>query len=95
VGVDEDRSGLEKTGGIDLIPVVPNYVLYAAIIEIALLLLTTVLLVQPKFLMDLQSVRIRKIAFSGGMALLGVTFCWSFILGSLLTVFRFHLRLLF
>lgn len=66
----------------------PKQVVFALIIETALILLTLLLLTQPKLMFGTQSARIRSMANAGGMILLCLTFIWSVIFGCVLAINR-------
>lgn len=60
--------------------------LFALMIETSLVMLTTILLIQPKFVFDGQSNKIRDTARVGGMFLLCITFCWSVVVGCVMAL---------
>ena len=63
------------------------------LIEMMLVVVTTLLLAQPKVLFKTPSESIRKVANWGGMVLLCATFCWSVIVGISLTMNGFILTI--
>ena len=71
----------------------PKPLLFVMLIEIALVLLTTLLLIQPKGIFRAISGRTQTIAHWGGMFLLGLTFCWSIVFGVILSMNEITFRL--
>jgi hypothetical protein len=66
----------------------PEKVMFALVIEAALITLTSMLLTQPSFLFRSNpSERLRLSATFGGMLMLCVTFVWSVIFGCVLVLF--------
>jgi integral membrane sensor domain MASE1 len=60
-------------------------ILMVLLIELAFIVVTVVFLIQPKVLFKSESSRLRSIANWGGMILLCLTFCWSVIVGIVLS----------
>ena len=71
----------------------PAQIQIALAIEGLLLMGTCILLLQPIFVFNKSSQRARSVATWGGVALLCVTFCWSFLLGSILALNEITLRI--
>lgn len=71
----------------------PKQVIFALVVESALILLTSVLLVRPSLIFKNQTSKVSQLAHTGGMVLLCVTFCWSVIVGCLLTLNSIVIRL--
>ncbi len=70
----------------------PNTVIFVLSVEGALILLTTLLLAQPRLLFHSSQGRTHVWARWGGIALLVLTFCWSVIAGIVLSINGFSLR---
>lgn len=71
----------------------PRQVLFALFIEATLIALTTLLLTQPRPFFALDSARSKSVATTGGFVLLCLTFCWSVIVGCILTLNGFTFKL--
>lgn len=67
-------------------------VVLVSMIEVALITLTTLLLIQPKSMFPSPSPTFKSIANWCGMFLLCVTFCWSVVVGIILSLNDFILR---
>ncbi len=70
-----------------------KHVLIAMVVESALIALTTTLLAQPEMVFHGASARFRAFAKASGTIFLCLTFCWSFILGCVLSLTRMAFRL--
>jgi hypothetical protein len=64
----------------------PTHLAGAIRIEVALIVLSSVFLVQPEMLFRGRSDRMRAVVSWAGFLALCVTFCWSVIFGCLLTL---------
>lgn len=64
----------------------PNSVMVAFSLESVLILVTTLALTQPKFFFRANSPRLQSLVNWVGMFLLCVTFCWSVVLGIVLSM---------
>jgi hypothetical protein len=71
----------------------PKQVIFALVVEAALILLTSLLLVQPRLIFTNQNTKISQLTQIGGGLFLCVTFCWSVVLGCLLTLNSIVIRL--
>lgn len=65
----------------------PKQVLFTFLIETVLILATTLLLAQPEMVFSGQAKRVRSLAKAGGLILLCLTFCWSVVLGAVITLY--------
>ena len=59
---------------------------YAKLVEVILIVVTSTLLSQPRLLFPAGAARLRIAATWSGWMLLCLTFCWSVILGIVLTL---------
>ena len=64
----------------------PGRISIILLIEMILVVSTTILLAQPKFLFRASSDTVKSVAQWGGMLLLCATFCWSVIVGIAVTM---------
>lgn len=64
----------------------PTSVIFVFGVESALGLLTMLLLLQPQKAFGARSNRFRSAARWGGMFFLGITFCWSIVVGVVLSM---------
>lgn len=71
----------------------PGRIGFILLTEVILVLLTTLLLAQPRFAFRAPSEIVRQAASWAGMLLLCATFCWSIIVGIALTMNGFILSL--
>ncbi len=71
----------------------PNSVLITFGVECMLIIVTTLLLSQPEFIFKSATIRIQSMAKWGGVFLLCLTFCWSIVLGIILSVNGLSLRI--
>ena len=70
-----------------------NVVVGVTVVEASLILVTTLLLTQPKWLFRTSHGKSIKSAKWGGLFFLAVTFCWSIIVGVILSVNNLSLRI--
>lgn len=71
----------------------PKQVLFCLTVELGLIFVTTLFLTQPGFIFPVRSDRTRIALTMSGYLLLCITFCWSVILGSVLTLTEFASRI--
>ena len=71
----------------------PQSVVYTMGIEFGLILITTVILSKPTFLIRMFKARFKTAATWGGAILVLATFCWSMVLGIVLTMNNLSLRI--
>jgi hypothetical protein len=64
----------------------PKQVLVSMLLEVSLILFTTILLTQPRFLFFNLSLRTRAALRASGWAMLCITFCFSVIFGCILAL---------
>jgi integral membrane sensor domain MASE1 len=62
----------------------PHSVIFVLMVEIILIVFTTILMAQPKKVFPSKSEKLRSFAHWVGMLLLCLTFCWSIVLGIVL-----------
>jgi len=72
---------------------IPKQLILAMLIEAALITATSILLLQPKVVFHGQSERFRSMALTWGLMLLSITFIWSVVFGSLISLHRFSFRI--
>jgi hypothetical protein len=72
---------------------VPNQVLFAFVVEFFMILLTSILLLQPRSMFRSSASWMTGIATTTGMVMLCLTFCWSVVLGAVLAMHGFTLRI--
>jgi hypothetical protein len=71
----------------------PTQVVFALIIESALVGLTALLLLQPEGLFRGHSPALRAAVRGGGLVLLCLTFCWSVIFGAVMALNHMTIQL--
>jgi hypothetical protein len=71
----------------------PKQVIFALLIQCALIVMTTTLLAQPRIIFSDQSNKVRSIARGGGWVLLCITFCWSVVFGVILSLNAITIRI--
>jgi hypothetical protein len=69
----------------------PTSILWVMLIELMLIVLTLVLLIQPTRFFKPNAMKLRKTANWVGLVLLCLTFCWSVVVGIVLTMNGFTL----
>ncbi|NBU21862.1 hypothetical protein EBS43_10720 [bacterium] len=62
----------------------PSILILAALIELVLIVLTSVFLTQPKLIFGSGPSRVQSVAYGAGLICFCLTFCWSVVLGILL-----------
>ena len=76
-----------------MIGVMPKQLIFALFIEVCLIVLTSLLLMRPTLIFTNPALRVSEVSRIGGMVLLCTTFCWSVVLGALLTLSSIVIRL--
>ena len=71
----------------------PNNLILVLAVELALIVLTTLFLFQPKSLFGIKLDRMKMTFRWGGLLLLCVTFFWSIIIGIILSMNNLTIRL--
>jgi len=66
---------------------------YAVLIQLGLIVVTSILLAQPAMMFPAGSERMRSFMKAGGWLFLCVTFCWSVVVGCLLSLDVLILRI--
>lgn len=68
----------------------PQQILVVFFIECALIFTSTLLLAQPGVLFGHLTEKMRSVYRAGGWVFLCLTFCWSVVLGSVLTLHSYY-----
>jgi hypothetical protein len=71
----------------------PNQLLFALLVEAALITLTMILLLQPRPFFTPAADRSRNLATMSGLFVLCITFCWSVIFGCVLALHQLTFRI--
>jgi hypothetical protein len=71
----------------------PKQVMLAFMVEFFMILMTTVLLLQPRSIFGAITPRMSSAAMGSGLILLCLTFCWSVIFGAVLALNQMTLRI--
>lgn len=64
----------------------PITIIFVLLVEFALIALTMLLMAQPEIIFRSKSVRLQSFLHWGAMLLLCLTFCWSVVVGIVLTM---------
>ena len=76
---------------VAVLSALPKEFFFVALIEVALVTATTVLLAQPDAVFAGQSERFKGVARAGGWVCLCLLFCWSVILGGVISLHQIQL----
>lgn len=71
----------------------PNQVVFAMAVETAMIIVTLLLLNQPNIFLPFRSPRVQTALRAGGLIMLSLTFCWSVILGCVITLHQMTFRI--
>jgi len=71
----------------------PNTVILAFSVEMALIALTSLMLIQPKFIFRQKTGKLKSFFKWGGLVFLCLTFCWSIVVGIVLSMNDLSLRI--